>query len=47
LFTKVVLEEPKYNTDRFVLQEWVDFTWRVSDSEELVGVTHRRFWFWL
>jgi len=21
LFTKVVLEEPKYNTDRFVLQE--------------------------
>jgi len=21
----------------------VDFTWRVSDSEELVGVTHRRF----
>jgi hypothetical protein len=22
LFTKVVLEEPKYNTDRFVLQEF-------------------------
>jgi hypothetical protein len=25
-----------------------DFTWRVSDCEELVGVTHRRCggWFW-
>jgi hypothetical protein len=21
-----------------------DFTWRVSDCEELVGVTHRRRW---
>jgi len=21
-----------------------DFTWRVSDCEELVGVTHRRWW---
>jgi len=24
------------------LQEWWDFTWMVSDCEELVGVTHRR-----
>ena len=23
-------------------REWGDFTWRVSDCEELVGVTHRR-----
>jgi len=22
------------------------FTWRVSDCEELVGVTHRRWWGW-
>jgi len=22
-----------------------DFTWRVSDCEELVRVTHRRWWF--
>ena len=25
-----------------VIQENGDFTWRVSDCEELVGVTHRR-----
>ena len=25
-----------------ILQELGDFTWRVSDCEELVGVTHRR-----
>ena len=31
-----------YTTIRFVLQECGDFTWRVSDCEELVGVTHRR-----
>jgi len=24
-----------------------DFTWRVSDCEELVGVTHRRWWGWV
>ena len=24
--------------------EYGDFTWRVSDCEELVGVTHRRWW---
>ena len=29
------------NINRFVLQECADFTWRVSDCEELVGVTHR------
>ena len=23
----------------------IDFTWRVSDCEELVGVTHRRQWY--
>jgi len=23
-----------------------DFTWMVSDCEELVGVTHRRWWGW-
>jgi len=23
-----------------------DFTWRVTDCEELVGVTHRRWWGW-
>ena len=31
---------------RFVFQEHGDFTWRVSDCEELVGVTHRRLWGW-
>jgi len=25
-----------------ILQECGDFTWRVSDCEELVGVSHRR-----
>jgi len=30
----------------FVLQEYGDFTWRVSDCEELVGVTHRGWWMW-
>ena len=27
---------------RCILQECGDFTWRMSDCEELVGVTHRR-----
>jgi len=36
-----------YTTIRFVLQECGDFTWRVSDCEELVGATHRRSWGWL
>jgi hypothetical protein len=26
---------------RWILQEYGDFTWRVADCEELVGVTHR------
>ena len=30
------------NINLFVLQECGDFTWRVSDWEELVGVNHRR-----
>ena len=30
------------NINRFVLQGSGDFTWKVSDCEELVGVTHRR-----
>ena len=32
-----VLGEPKYNINRFVLQEYGDFTWRMSDCKELVG----------
>ena len=32
-------ENPIYNINRFVLQECGDFTWRVPDCEELVGVT--------
>ena len=27
-----------HNNNLFVLQECVDFTWRVSDCEELVGI---------
>ena len=27
-----------YNTNRFVIQGSGDFTWRLSDCEELVGV---------
>ena len=43
------LDSPKHDasilntaesTSNFVLQECGTFTWRVSDSEELVGVTH-------
>ena len=34
-------ENVKYNINRFVLQCEGDFTWRVSDCEELVGVTYR------
>jgi len=30
----------------FVLQESGNFTWKVSDCEELVGVTHRRWCDW-
>jgi len=40
---------PKDTINRFDLQESGDFTWMVSDCEELVGVTYRRLcgWFWL
>ena len=31
---------PTNNINRFVLQGSGNFTWRVSDYEELVGVTH-------
>jgi len=31
---------------RFVFQEHGDFTWKVSDCEELVGVNHRRWCEW-
>ena len=33
---------------RWILQENGEFTWRVSDCEELVGLSHRRRWglFW-
>jgi hypothetical protein len=37
-------EDPIYNINWFVLQECGDFTWRVSDCEELVGIAHRRWW---
>ena len=33
------LGEPIYTINRFDLQESGDFTWMVSDCEELVGVT--------
>jgi len=29
-----------------ILQDCGNFTWRVPDCEELVGVTHRRWWDW-
>jgi len=32
------------NVLRCILQECGVFTWRVSDCEELVGVTHMRWW---
>jgi len=47
VFLLVVYENPINNINRFVLQECGDFTWRVSDCEELVGVTHWRRWWWL
>jgi len=40
------IANPIYTIIRFGLQECGDFTWRVSDCEELVGVTHRRWWGW-
>ena len=35
-----------YNQMVYFTRMW-DFTWRVSDCEELVGVTHRRCWGWV
>ena len=35
------LREPIYTRTWFVLQCVGDFTWRVSDCEEIVGFTHR------
>ena len=32
------MENPIYIINRFVLQECGDFTWKVSDCEELVGL---------
>jgi len=37
LFNINELEETNHNINRFVLQECGDFTWRMSDCEELVG----------
>jgi len=34
-------DEVKISPHKFIMQEW-GFYWRVSDCEELVGVTHRR-----
>ena len=44
LFNINELEETNHNINRFVLQECGDFTWRVSDWEELVEVTLGRWW---
>jgi len=38
-FSAVLYVNSVYNINRFVLQECGDFTWRVPDCEELVGVT--------
>jgi len=45
-FPVVMYVNSIYNINRFVLQELGNFTWRVSDCEELVGVAHRRWWGW-
>jgi hypothetical protein len=37
----VILENPIYTTIWKELQECGDFTWRVSDCEELVGVNSK------
>jgi hypothetical protein len=37
-FTTKSEEFDSVDIERF----WGDFTWRLSDCEELVGVTHRR-----
>ena len=38
----LVLENPMYNINRFVLQESGNLLGGLSDCEELVGVTHSR-----
>ena len=45
---KVRLSRNHYIIIWCILQECGDFTWRFSDCEELVGITHRewRGWFW-
>ena len=39
-------EDPQFNVNWFVLQECGEFTWRVSDCEELVGVSYRSLNVW-
>jgi len=40
----MILGEHNIYHDSGVFYKNRDFTWRVSDCEELVGVTHRRWW---
>jgi len=35
-----------HNINGFVIKSIGNFTWMVSDCEELVGGTHRRWWDW-
>jgi len=35
----LIIENPIYKINQFVLQDCGEFTWRVSDCEELVGFT--------
>ena len=48
MFPIIGLGEPYIPRFGGVLQECGYFTWRVSESEELVGVNQRRLWgcFW-
>ena len=39
-------EDTQFNVNWFVLQECGEFTWRVSDCEELVGVSYRSLNVW-
>ena len=39
-------EDTQFNVNWFVLQELGEFTWRVSDCEELVGVSYRSLNVW-
>jgi len=38
------LGKPKLYQNMWCFTRKWDFTWRVSDCEELVGVNHRRWW---